>query len=35
MATYRGFLRAQGVEARGGAPSDEEFERAVKEARDG
>lgn len=34
MAAYRGFLKSQGVAADGGAPSDDEFEQAVREARD-
>lgn len=33
MAAYRGFLKSQGVEESGGAPSDDEFEQAVREAR--
>lgn len=35
MALYRGYLKAQGVKIGGGAPSDDDFERAVREARDG
>jgi len=33
MRAYDGWLKAQGVEEKGGAPSDAEFEAAVKEAR--
>jgi len=35
MAAYRGFLRSKGVKAAAAAPSDDEFEAAVREARDG
>ena len=33
MRAYHGWLRAQGHEAKGGAPSDDEFEAAAKAAR--
>lgn len=33
MSLFGGHLKAQGVETGGGAPSDEAFERAVREAR--